>query len=70
MSANQLHMELLRDAAGRGIAPVPGYGAGFWSSVKGWARKAYTFVKPHLNEAGRNLAKDVIGDLNKRILEV
>ena len=63
-------------ASGRGaISPVPASGAGLFDTLRGFAKKAYTFTAPHLKKAVTGFARDIVGGLNselqsKRLMEI
>ena len=65
-----LVMQSMRHAVGRGISPVPNSGAGLWSDIGGFGKKVYHMAIPHVERAGRDIAKSIVGDLSKRVMQL
>lgn len=67
-----------RHSGGMGISPLPSEGGGFtamegagvWDDLKGFTKRVYRFTSPFLKKAGRELARDVIKDLNERVTKI
>ncbi len=67
MDHNSTIQECMLHSAGRGIAPVPVTGAGFFDTLRGFAKKAYNFGAPIVAKTARNFARDIVSGLNDHL---